>query len=126
MGHMTATPSHFRGRAVTSDSNPKSVTKANAMAMGREGVGVLGQQRLVERFSSAKCEETDDGMIEMDLGANEAIGPLWSDEEGVAKDRDRAAVVGASDEDDGAGRTGLQIGLEVVRESETRRRTIPA
>lgn len=87
---------------------------------------MLSQQRLVERFASAKGEEPDGGMIEIDLGANESLSPVRSDGKGVAEDRGHAAIVGAADEDERASRTRLESKLEVGRERDARWRTIDA
>lgn len=58
----------------------------------------------------AELEEVDPVEIEVDLGADQAVGPAVVHGERAAEDRDAPAGVGASDEDGASGDGGRRVG----------------
>ena len=50
-------------------------------AAARQSVFVLNKERLIRRIAPTKREEANDGSVEIDLSANESLGPRRIDEE---------------------------------------------
>ena len=74
-----------------------------------KGVCHLFQEWLIRWFASSQGEEAELICIEIDLGADKAMGPVLMDSEGVSQDTDTAFFVGSPQVNDLALRMFLQV-----------------
>jgi hypothetical protein len=65
---------------------------------------MLGQERLGSRFAASKGKKTNDTKLEINLCADESMGPKRIDQEATTKHRDQPMIVSSPDEDDRSSR----------------------
>jgi len=80
----------------------------------------------MSRLGAAKSMEADEILVEKHLGADQATNPASIGHEGMSQKVDDAAIVGASQVDDAAGRMLLKVERPRTREKTTRRRRVVA
>jgi hypothetical protein len=87
-------------------------------------IGARLQQRLRGRFSPAERVKRNAVRVQIDLGSNQAVGPIRFHQEGPPHEMNLALLGGAAQEDHAPLQRSLQIGLPGGRKRATLRRSL--
>src|SRR5690348_4266863 len=105
MGQVTALPGQPGRETMANDSIPRSLLEPPA----GQRVGHFAQQWLVARVAPPQRIKADAPGVEIDLGADQAVGPRGVDLEVAAQQLGPAGRPGAPQVNDSAARPGLEI-----------------